>query len=76
MLARVISQSGGLFQHSQGRKILFLNQAECAALQSDYEVLAALSTRFLRQLALVISGSIKTQQGMIIWRNEQLQKQS
>lgn len=76
VLARVISQSGGLFQHSQGRKILFLNQAECAALQSDYEVLAALSTRFLRQLALVISGSIKTQQGMIIWRNEQLQKQS
>lgn len=76
VLARVISQPCGLFQHSCGRKVLFLNQAEYLTPQYCRKVVAALPMDFLQQITLIISGSTNKQQGMILWRNEPLQKRS
>ncbi|MFC6170048.1 selenium cofactor biosynthesis protein YqeC [Loigolactobacillus jiayinensis] len=77
ILAQVISHPQGLFRLSRGRKILFLNQVETATtVEQVKKVIAALPQPFLNQIAYIVSGSARQQQGMIVWQNKQLQKQS
>ena len=67
-VAKAVAHPAGLMKNSRGRKLLFINQVESTQAESAAaSLMEALDREFLQGLSLVVAGSVRRDEGAVLW---------